>query len=109
MFNYLLQRFQFVTTLELKSPKLLSIRDTLLKLSENITKVVDGKHQLNKSQSAIGLADLPSYSQRFCPNSMTSLSTCWVPFDIFMEYTMDGKHLHTTSAIDILTGEVLSI
>ncbi|KAJ3676638.1 hypothetical protein LUZ60_004050 [Juncus effusus] len=40
----------------------------------------------------------------FCNNfGFGNNSTCWIPFDVFLENAMDGKHLHVISAIEILT------
>lgn len=106
MFSCLLQRFQFIEIQRSKSPNLICINDILVKISANISKAVDGKFWLNKRQPTIGLDDLASRAVNFYPNYVARLPACWVPFDIFMENTMDGKHLYATSAIDILTGEV---
>lgn len=31
-------------------------------------------------------------------------AACWISIDIFMENAMDEKHVHTGSAIEVLTG-----
>ncbi|XP_078436898.1 mediator of RNA polymerase II transcription subunit 33A-like isoform X2 [Wolffia australiana] len=103
MFRYFLQRFHFIQTQRTNSPNLLCIDHILAKLSVNISLAIDWKPLVHKRVPPRGLDDLALRSINACPNSVGSLPACWIPFDIFMENTMDGKHLYATSAIDILS------
>jgi hypothetical protein len=43
-----------------------------------------------------------------CSSSVFSIfgagkGSCWVPFDMFMENAMDGRHLHAISSVEFLT------
>uniref|UniRef100_A0A1D1Y8M9 GMP synthase [glutamine-hydrolyzing] n=2 Tax=Anthurium amnicola TaxID=1678845 RepID=A0A1D1Y8M9_9ARAE len=102
-FNCLLQRLQFIQIQMPKSQNLIFINHILVRLSANIQRAMDEKFQLNKCQPIGGLINVGSHDAKFCTRYVVNLPACWVPFDIFMENTMDGKHLYASSAIDILT------
>ncbi|MQM19972.1 hypothetical protein Taro_052985 [Colocasia esculenta] len=102
-FNCLLQRLQLIEIQKSKSQGLILINHILVRLSANIQRTMDDKFQLNKRRAIGGLINVGSHASKFFTHHAASLPACWVPFDIFMENTMDGKHLYATSAVDILT------
>jgi hypothetical protein len=103
-FNGLLQRLWFLEANELLSPDLNSANQLLAKLSANIHRVLGFQYQLDKRHIIGMLVDIPSCKPAPCFHSGFSRSACWVPFDIYMENTMDGKQLPIKSAVDVLTG-----
>ena len=104
-FNCLLQRFQFLESLELASSELKSVSQVLKKLSANMHAVSHFDYGLSKHQLAGMLVDVGSCNKTlFRSNYQYCQSPCWVPFDIYMENTMDSKQIPTKSAVDVLTG-----
>lgn len=82
-----------------------SVNNLVARLSANIQRVLDFEYQLNKRQFIGMLIDTGS-SRRvtYCGPGSGQFS-CWVPFDIYMEKAMDGRHLPIRSAVAILTGK----
>lgn len=77
----------------------------LVRLSANIQRSLDSEYLLNE-RSIIGkFIDLGSCKVPTC-SLQSTLSACWVLFDIYMESAMDAKQLPVTSAIDILSGDL---
>lgn len=104
-FNCLLQRFQFLESLELASPELKSVNQVLTKVSANIRGVSHFDYCLSKHQLVGMLVDVGSCKTFLRCNYRTCQSPCWVPFDIYMENAMDSRQIPTKSAIDVLTGK----
>lgn len=101
-FNDLLQRIQFLEVHISASSNLKPENQLLSKLSGNIKRVLGFKYQSNKHQLIGMLIDIGSHKAVSHCNYEAGISSCWVPFDMFMENAMDAKQLHITSAIDVL-------
>uniref|UniRef100_A0A0E0HCD7 Mediator of RNA polymerase II transcription subunit 33A n=1 Tax=Oryza nivara TaxID=4536 RepID=A0A0E0HCD7_ORYNI len=100
-FNILLQRLQLIGAL--KSKNFGTAHNLLGSLMMNIRKVVTTGHQLHKGNLLGSIV-----STKPCSSAARSVfgagkSSCWIPFDMFMENTMDGRHLDTISSIEALT------
>lgn len=104
-FKCLLQRIQFLESLELASSELKLANQVLTKVSANIRRVSDFKFCLNKRQLLGILVGVGSFKTNSRCNYSSCQSPCWVPFDIYMENAMDSKQLPTKSATDVLTGK----
>lgn len=104
-FNGLLQRLKFLEAHKLGSPILNSANQIWVRLAANIRGVLDFVYQLNKRQLMGMLIDIGSNKLVSGWNFEAVQSSCWVPFDIYMENVMDVKQLPVKSAIVILRGE----
>ncbi|XP_038988885.1 mediator of RNA polymerase II transcription subunit 33A-like isoform X2 [Phoenix dactylifera] len=102
-FNGLLERLQFIESHKSASQALLSANHILDSLSANVQKAMDWEYQLNKHQLLGVMVDAGPSSYLSCNSSGASRAACWISFDMFMENAMDGRQLHTVSAIEILT------
>ncbi|XP_024186515.1 mediator of RNA polymerase II transcription subunit 33A isoform X1 [Rosa chinensis] len=100
-FNGLLQRLRFLEARQFASSDLNSAVQLLARLSVQLQRVLGFEYQLNKRQLIGVLLDIGSQKPPFHFNSGFGPSTCWVPLDIYMENTMDGKQLSIKSAINI--------
>jgi hypothetical protein len=65
-------------------------------------------HWLEKHPQLGVLFNTQPRNSSFVNNFSYGNSTCWIPFDMFMENAMDGRHLHVVSAIEVLTGELFA-
>ena len=70
----------------------------------NIQNVISTDYQLDRKR----LLGVPVNIQP-CSSAVYSIfgagkGSCWIPFDMFMENTMDGRHLHAISSVEYLTG-----
>ncbi|KAG6507964.1 hypothetical protein ZIOFF_033319 [Zingiber officinale] len=101
-FNGLLQRLQTVESNKSKSDKLSSINNVFDKLFMNIKRAMS-RELLNKHQLLGALADPGPCSLNSCNSFGAGRDACWIPVDVFMETTMDGKHLYAISCIEVLT------
>lgn len=108
MFNGLLQRLQTVESNRSKSDKLLSISNVLDKLFMNIKKATS-RELLNKHQLLGALADPGPCSLNSCNSFGAGRDACWIPVDVFMEITMDGKHLYAISSVEVLIGIIVFV
>ncbi|XP_061375480.1 mediator of RNA polymerase II transcription subunit 33A-like [Gastrolobium bilobum] len=102
-FNCLLQRLQFLESLELTSSELKLVNQVLTKVSANIRGVSHFNYSLSKHQLVGMLVDVGSCKPLLRCNYRSCQSPCWVPFDIYMENAMDSRQIPTKSAIDELT------
>ncbi|KAF8041799.1 hypothetical protein BT93_A0407 [Corymbia citriodora subsp. variegata] len=107
-FTGLLQRLQFVETCKLPSPNLVSAKEVLARLSSNIHKVLAFESDLKRSFIGMFL-DIRSIKSVPFSGSGSALSSCWAPFDLYMETAMDGRLLPVTSASAILTELIFSL
>lgn len=107
-FDGLLQKLQFLEAINMTLPDK-SVNNLVARLSANIQRVLDFEYQLNKRQFIGMLIDTGS-SRRvtYCGPGSGQFS-CWVPFDIYMEKAMDGRHLPIRSAVAILTETINSL
>ncbi|KAJ9185518.1 hypothetical protein P3X46_005145 [Hevea brasiliensis] len=109
IFNGLLQRLLFYKANKLVSSNMESANQLLERLSANIQRVYDFEYQLNRHQIIQMLVDIkPSKPISYC-NSESGQSSCWVPFDIYMENAMDGKQLHIRPSVAILTETIKTL
>ncbi|XP_025805913.1 mediator of RNA polymerase II transcription subunit 33A-like isoform X3 [Panicum hallii] len=100
-FNYLLRKLQLIGALESKN--VLPAYNLLDSLTMNIQNVISTRYQLDRSR-LLGVL----LSTQPCSSSVFSIfgagkGSCWVPFDMFMENAMDGRHLHAISSVEFLT------
>lgn len=102
-FNCLLQRLQFLESLELASSELKLVNQVLTKVSAKIRGVSHFDYCLNKHQMVRMLADVGSCTTLLRCN----YRSCWIPFDIYMENAMDSRQIPIKSAIDVLKGKFL--
>ncbi|XP_054780626.1 mediator of RNA polymerase II transcription subunit 33A-like isoform X2 [Prosopis cineraria] len=102
-FNCLLQRIQYLESPELPCSELKLANPVLTKVFANIRRVSDSEFHLNKHQLVGILVDVGSFNSLLRCSYSSCQSSCWVPFDIYMENAMDSKQLPTKSAIDVLT------
>ncbi|KAF2306577.1 hypothetical protein GH714_019550 [Hevea brasiliensis] len=101
---FAIERLLFYKANKLVSSNMESANQLLERLSANIQRVYDFEYQLNRHQIIQMLVDIkPSKPISYC-NSESGQSSCWVPFDIYMENAMDGKQLHIRPSVAILTG-----
>ncbi|KAF0927619.1 hypothetical protein E2562_035227 [Oryza meyeriana var. granulata] len=100
-FNSLLQRLQLVGAL--KSKKFLTANNLLDSLMMNIRKVITTGHQVHKGKLLGVIVSTKPCSSAARSVSGAGKSSCWIPFDMFMENAMDGRHLDTISSIEALT------
>uniref|UniRef100_A0A0D9WF09 Mediator of RNA polymerase II transcription subunit 33A n=1 Tax=Leersia perrieri TaxID=77586 RepID=A0A0D9WF09_9ORYZ len=99
-FSSLLQRLQLMGAL--KSKNFVSANNLLDSLMLNIRNVITTGHQLYKGRLLGNIVSTkPCSSAARCVFG-AGKSSCWIPFDMFMENAMDGRHLHTISAIEAL-------
>ncbi|KAK8458079.1 hypothetical protein SEVIR_3G299000v4 [Setaria viridis] len=100
-FNYLLRKLQLLGAL--KSKNVLPVYILLDSLTMNIQNVISTGYQLDRSR-LLGVL----VSTQPCSSSAFNIfgagkGSCWVPFDMFMENAMDGRHLHAISSVEFLT------
>ncbi|GLU14786.1 hypothetical protein SLE2022_313340 [Rubroshorea leprosula] len=108
-FDGLIQRLQFLEADKLIFSNLKSANQLLERLSANVKKVPSFKYQLKNQQLIRMLVNVRSNNPVSCCNFGSGSSSCWVPFDIFMENAMDGKQLLIKSAIVILTEKIYTL
>ncbi|KAI4353605.1 hypothetical protein L6164_002540 [Bauhinia variegata] len=101
-FSCLLQRLQFLESLELASSESKLAR-VLGKVSTNIRRVSHFDYCQYKHQLVGVLVGLGTCNTLLRSNYRSCQSPCWVSFDIYMENAMDAKQLPTKSAVDVLT------
>ncbi|XP_058737188.1 mediator of RNA polymerase II transcription subunit 33A-like isoform X2 [Vicia villosa] len=99
-FNCLVQRLQFIESLELASSELKLVNQVLRKVSTKLRGVSHFDYSLNKHQVVGMILDGGSCKTLLKCN----YKSCWVPFDIYMEHAMDSRQIFIKSAIDVLTG-----
>ncbi|XP_045798649.1 mediator of RNA polymerase II transcription subunit 33A-like isoform X2 [Trifolium pratense] len=98
-FNCLLQRLQFLESLELASSELKLVNQVLRKVSTRIRGVSHFDYSLNKHQVVGMIVDVGS-----CKALLNSkYRSCWVPLDIYMENAMNSRQIPIKSAIEVLT------
>lgn len=104
-FNELVRRILFLKSCELIPEKIMCSKIVLSRLSVNIQKVLVPGCEIN-SRSFLGRLNT-GRSMVALPFSYSGsvISSCWAPFDIYMENIMDGRQLPTTSTIDKLSGD----
>jgi len=100
-FNSLLRKLQLIGAL--KSKNVLPAYNLLDSLTTNVQNVISTGYQLDRSR-LLGVL----VSTQPCSSSAFSIfgagkGSCWVPFDMFMENAMDGRHLHAISSVEFLT------
>jgi hypothetical protein len=102
-FNCLLQRLQFLESLESASSELKLVNQVLRKVSAKIRGASHFDYSLNKHQVVGMIVDVGS-----CKTLLKcKYRSCWVPFDIYMENAMDSRQIPIKSAIEVLTGKSL--
>ncbi|CAM0957186.1 unnamed protein product [Alopecurus aequalis] len=100
-FKGLLQRLQLTVALKSKNG---ASADTLLdNLMTHIQKVRSTGYQLVRSRLSRVLVSTHPSSSAACNMLGTGKGSCWIPFDLFMENAMDGRHLLAISSIEALT------
>lgn len=70
----------------------------------NIQKVINTRYQLDRRRLLGVLVSTQPCSSAACSIFGAGKGSCWIPFDMFMENAMDGRHLHAISSIETLTG-----
>ncbi|XP_050912341.1 mediator of RNA polymerase II transcription subunit 33A isoform X2 [Lathyrus oleraceus] len=98
-FNCLVQRLQFIESLELASSELKLVNQVLRKVSAKLRGVSHFDYSLNKHQVVGMILDGGSCKTLLKCN----YKSCWVPFDIYMEHAMDSRQIFIKSAIDVVT------
>ncbi|KAG5514407.1 hypothetical protein RHGRI_035729 [Rhododendron griersonianum] len=78
--------------------------DALLQLTSDTRQVLSRKCKTSSQKQfhAVIACGSPASSASQCHG--TSRSAFWLPFDLFMEDSMDGSQVATTSAVEVLTG-----
>ena len=81
--------------------------DALLQLTSDKRIVLsrECKTSLQRQFHAVIAGSLVSSA---CQCHGTSQSALWLPFDLFLEDTMDGSQVTATSAVEVLTGTIHS-
>ncbi|KAJ6839217.1 uncharacterized protein M6B38_316745 [Iris pallida] len=102
-FNLLLQRLQFIEFHQSSSQSLTAVNEILVNLFANIQNAIGEQYLFDKHQLIGVLLDVGPCGTIYRHRSGTGKTTCWIPFDTFMENAMDGKLLHTISDIEMLT------
>ncbi|KAL6865104.1 hypothetical protein ACP4OV_016255 [Aristida adscensionis] len=100
-FKNLLQRLHRFGTV--KSKSIVYANDLLDRLTMNIQKVISRGYELDRCR-LLGVL----VSTQPCGSAGSSIfgagkGSCWIPFDMFMESSMDGRHLRAISSIEYLT------
>ncbi|KAF3320361.1 mediator of RNA polymerase II transcription subunit 33A-like protein [Carex littledalei] len=102
-FNNLVERLQLVEVhiSKITSPSTINVASNLLAtIQKSLTHTI---HRLEKHPQLGVLFNTRPKNLSFANNFSYGNSTCWIPFDVFMENAMDGRHLHVVSAIEVLT------
>uniref|UniRef100_A0A8R7V0C6 Uncharacterized protein n=1 Tax=Triticum urartu TaxID=4572 RepID=A0A8R7V0C6_TRIUA len=100
-FKSLLQRVQL--TVALKSKNFASANTLLDNLMIHIQKVRSTCYQLGRSKLLRVIVSTRPFSSTACNMFGAGKGSCWIPFDLFMESAMDGRHLRAISSIEALT------
>ncbi|CAD6334493.1 unnamed protein product [Miscanthus lutarioriparius] len=100
-FNCLLRKLHLIGAV--KNKNTLSPYNLLDSLIMNIQNVISTDYQLDRKR----LLEVPVSIQP-CSSAVYSIfragkGSCWIPFDMFMENAMDGRHLHAISSVEYLT------
>ncbi|XP_078177877.1 mediator of RNA polymerase II transcription subunit 33A-like isoform X2 [Carex rostrata] len=102
-FNNLVERLQLVEAhiSKITSPSTINVAsNSLATIQKALTYAI---HRLEKHPQLGVLFNTRPKNLSFANNFSYGNSTCWIPFDVFMENCMDGRHLHVVSAIEVLT------
>ncbi|KAF3327945.1 mediator of RNA polymerase II transcription subunit 33A-like isoform X3 [Carex littledalei] len=102
-FNNLVERLQLVEVhiSKITSPSTINgANNSLATIQKALTYAI---HRLEKHPQLGVLFNTRPQNCSFANNFSYGNSTCWIPFDVFMENAMDGRHLHVVSAIEVLT------
>ncbi|XP_078160914.1 mediator of RNA polymerase II transcription subunit 33A-like isoform X1 [Carex rostrata] len=102
-FNNLVERLQLVEAhiSKITSPSTINGANNLLAtILKALTYTI---HRLEKHPQLGVLFNTRPQNLSFANNLSYGNSTCWIPFDMFMENAMDGRHLHVVSAIEVVT------
>ncbi|KAJ1690345.1 hypothetical protein LUZ63_014500 [Rhynchospora breviuscula] len=102
-FNNLVERLQLVEAhiSNITSPSTINVASNMLvTIQKALTYAI---HRLEKHPQLGVLFNTRPLNSSFPNNSSDGNSSCWIPFDMFMENAMDGHHLHVVSAIEVLT------
>ncbi|KAF8748881.1 hypothetical protein HU200_012808 [Digitaria exilis] len=100
-FNYLLRKLQLIGSL--KSKNVLPSYNLLDRLTMNIQNVISTGYRLDRSRLLGVLVSTQPCSSSAFGNFGAGKGSSWVPFDMFMENSMDGRYLHTISSVEFLT------
>ncbi|XP_066366779.1 mediator of RNA polymerase II transcription subunit 33A-like isoform X3 [Miscanthus floridulus] len=100
-FSCLLRKLHLIGAVKKKNT--LSPYNLLDSLIMNIQNVISTDYQLDRKR----LLGVPVSIQP-CSSAVYSIfragkGSCWIPFDMFMENAMDGRHLHAISSVEYLT------
>ncbi|KAL6619463.1 hypothetical protein ACP70R_034602 [Stipagrostis hirtigluma subsp. patula] len=100
-FNNLVRRLHLFGAI--KSKNVVSANEHLDKLIMNIQKVVSSGYQVDSSRLlGVHVSSQPCISAAYGILG-SGKGRCWIPFDMFMENSMDGRHLRVISSIECLT------
>ncbi|TVU18704.1 hypothetical protein EJB05_34815, partial [Eragrostis curvula] len=101
-FNNLLQRLHHMGALKSKNIVLANCMTD--SLTNNIQKIISPGYQLGSSRLLGAFVSSHHCSSATCSSIFgPGKGSYWIQFDMFMEYTMDGRQLHAISSIEILT------
>ncbi|KAG8085126.1 hypothetical protein GUJ93_ZPchr0010g10160 [Zizania palustris] len=100
-FSTLLQSLQLMGAL--KSKNFVSENNLLDSLMINIKNVISTGVQSYRGRLLGVIVSRRPCSSAACSVFGVGKGSCWIPFDMFMENAMDGRHLHTISSIEALT------
>ncbi|XAR61234.1 hypothetical protein NMG60_11034880 [Bertholletia excelsa] len=84
-------------------------REGLLQLTSDTRKVLSRECKTSSQKqfhAVIASGSLASSASQF---HGTSDSALWLPFDVFLEDTMDGSQVASTSAVEVLTGLIKAL
>lgn len=69
----------------------------------NIQNAISTGYQLDRKRLLGVPVSIQPCSSAIYSIFVTGKGSCWIPFDMFMENAMDGRHLHTISSVEYLT------
>lgn len=78
--------------------------DALLQLTSDTRQVLSRKCKTSSQKQFHAVIASGSLASSANQCHGTSRSAFWLPFDLFMEDSMDGSQVATTSAVEVLTG-----
>ncbi|KAE9460513.1 hypothetical protein C3L33_07516, partial [Rhododendron williamsianum] len=78
--------------------------DALLQLTSDTRQVLSRKCKTSSQKQFHAVIASGSLASSASQCHGTSRSAFWLPFDLFMEDSMDGSQVATTSAVEVLTG-----
>ncbi|KAI4324560.1 hypothetical protein MLD38_030039 [Melastoma candidum] len=108
-FNGLMQRILFLKSSDIIPEDIMGSKIVLSRLSVNFQKIFVPGCQISSRNFFGRLNSGRSMVAPSCSYSGSVISSCWAPFDIYMENIMDGRQLPTTSTIDKLSETIIAL